>query len=264
MHSSRTAFTLLELSIVMAVIALVAGGIIAGSTMIRSAEIRNTMRDINAVREASNQFKIQYRYLPGDMPNATQYWGALNADPAICQATPATGTATCNGNGNGVLETQAEQLRFWQHLANGKFIKGTYTGTIVSAAQPIIIDVNTMSLTKGLTFQIIYGQSSAGDFFFNNVITPINLLQLASPTSPAMGVISPGDAYRIDEKMDDGKPAYGIVLAPQSSWPSAAAYGALPALNCTTSDTPANATYNATSSSKNCVIGMVLSGKPIL
>ena len=264
MHSSRTAFSLLELAIVMAVIGLLAGGIFAGSAMIRSAEMRNYMRDIKSVTDATSQFKTQYRYLPGDMPNATQYWGVLNAVPATCQTTAATGTPTCNGNGNGVVENQPEQLRFWQHLANAGLIKGTYTGTIVSVAQPLAIDVNTIGLTNRLTLSILYGQYSAGDFFFSQDTSPINILQLASPSSPAAGVLSASDAYRLDEKMDDGKPAYGMVLAPKKSWPTAAAYGALSALNCTTSDTPTSATYNTAASGKSCVIGIVLNGKPVL
>ena len=253
MKPSIRAFSLLELAIVMAVVALLIGSVLAGSQMIKSAEMRSYMRDIKAVSDASNQFKIQYRYLAGDMPNATQYWGVL----AGCPNAVATGTPTCDGNGNGVLDNQAEQLRFWQHLANGQFIKGTYTGVV---STPLVAGTNTISLNKGLTFRIPYGKNNgAGGFFFSNVGNDINVLQLTKPSSAALGVLTATEAYSIDTKIDDGKPAYGTVLGAQQSWPSAGT-----PLNCTTSDVPATAAYNLGLSGTNCIIGITLNNKPVL
>jgi prepilin-type N-terminal cleavage/methylation domain-containing protein len=67
-------FTLLELSIVLIIVGLLAGGVLAGRHLIQSAKTQNMLGEINQYKTAIRQFREKYRSLPGDMPDAANYW----------------------------------------------------------------------------------------------------------------------------------------------------------------------------------------------
>ena len=74
-HSNKQAFTLIELSIVLAVIALLLGGVLASIEGVKSAKTRNTLSQVTEIMIAIEQFAELYNYLPGDLLNAEDYWG---------------------------------------------------------------------------------------------------------------------------------------------------------------------------------------------
>ena len=129
-----SAFSLVELSIVLVILGLLVGGILSGQSLIRAAELRSFTTEYSKYVAAVNSFKDKYFQLPGDMPNATSFWGAAHATPATCLTTVGTGSQTCNGDGNGSISNAAaasqygEEYTFWQHLANAGLIEGSYTG----------------------------------------------------------------------------------------------------------------------------------------
>ena len=130
------AFSLLELSIVLVIIGLIAGGIVAGASMIRAAELRAVISEETKFKIALHTFRDKYFAIPGDMKNATRFWGAEPA--ANCpgdDTTPSTSSATCDGDGSGTIEwgheagaISGEAHRFWQHLANAELVSGSFTG----------------------------------------------------------------------------------------------------------------------------------------
>lgn len=136
-------FSLVELSIVLVILGLLVGGVLSGRALIRAAELRNITTEFSEWQTALNTFKTRYNALPGDMPNATSFWGnaATGASSGQCAAPltdAGTGKQTCNGDGNmkiqytwkGALRTDLhEAFRFWQHLQNAGLIAGGYTGT---------------------------------------------------------------------------------------------------------------------------------------
>lgn len=93
-------FSLVELSIVLVILGLLTGGILAGQSLIRAAELRSYITDVQRYPAAVNAFKDKYFAYPGDMANATKFWGALGGDgtgnDAACQALSASGLPTCN------------------------------------------------------------------------------------------------------------------------------------------------------------------------
>jgi len=134
-------FSLLELSIVLVIIGLIAGGIVAGSAMIRAAELRKVITQQEQFKTAIYTFKDKFLGLPGDLKNATAFWGELDADHTTCIGMETTGgTETCDGDGNGNLRYASnagysfETYRLWQHLANAGLINGTYTGRADAAS----------------------------------------------------------------------------------------------------------------------------------
>ena len=74
-RSHKAGFTLIELSIVLVVIGLIVGGILVGQDLIKAAEVRAQIGQINEYNTAVNTFRGKYGYLPGDIPDpyATQF-----------------------------------------------------------------------------------------------------------------------------------------------------------------------------------------------
>ena len=56
----ESAFSLVELSIVLVILGLLVGGILGGQSLIKAAELRSITSDIESYRVAVNSFKIKY------------------------------------------------------------------------------------------------------------------------------------------------------------------------------------------------------------
>ncbi len=115
--TAQRGFTLIELSIVLVIIGLIVGGILTGRDLIRAAELRSVVSDLERFDTAFNTFRGKYDCIPGDCANATTFFGT---DSLGC---PSGGgpTGTCNGNGDGLIwwSSTNEIYRAWQQLALG-------------------------------------------------------------------------------------------------------------------------------------------------
>lgn len=121
-------FSLVELSVVLVILGLLVGGILAGQSLIHAAELRSINANAQKFITATHAFRDKYMALPGDMPNATAFWGAINATPATCAATNLyTGNATCDGDGNGLIENFEASKFFWSQLTLAGLLEGKYT-----------------------------------------------------------------------------------------------------------------------------------------
>lgn len=225
--SSRTgnyAFTLIELSISLVIIGLIIGGIMVGNDLIKAAQLRNIAKNIDEYRTAVNIFKLKYNCLPGDCPNATDFFGAQNATHATCIVTASTGSLTCNGNGdgkitdcdigsNGASGPQAqgyEMYRFWQHLAIAGIIKGKYTGTSGGGGNcEVVRDVNSPStVIDNVGFSISYLDLSSN--FSDNVLYAMNYKNafwlgfLFSGWRYGTAFMTPAQAFALDQKLETG------------------------------------------------------------
>lgn len=215
--SSRHGFTLVELSIVLAIIGLLVGGILGGQSLLRAAELKAILTDFNRYKTATLQFKDQYGGLPGDLLDATEYWGAAHATPATCRTTIGTGTATCNGNGDNILGSvsgqEYEAYRLWQHLANANLIQGNFNG--VSSGGSFGSSRNNSPVSKissGLWYAAWWMGASGDPTLFNGDYGNIFLIGRENTNNPPMSaLIRPDEAYAIDRKADDGKPGLGGV-----------------------------------------------------
>jgi prepilin-type N-terminal cleavage/methylation domain-containing protein len=68
--SGRHGFTLIELSIVLVIIGLLAGGILVGRDLIHAAVIHAQVSQIEKYTMAANTFKLKYGGWPGDIREA--------------------------------------------------------------------------------------------------------------------------------------------------------------------------------------------------
>ncbi len=216
----KSAFSLLEISIVLVVLALILSGIMFGRDLIRAAELRSITTEFNNIQIAITQFRTKYKSIPGDMKNATKFWGEADSDPSSCITASAHGTQTCNGDNDKVLDDASvanafgERTMFWQHLSNGGFLNGTYSGKAGDLSKKhLIAGVNApSSKISGAGWGVDYnnnGNSEIYDMFYGNFIE-YGLNESGSDYDEA--VVSPLEAYAVDKKLDDGLPAKGNLV----------------------------------------------------
>ena len=254
---NRTAFSLVELSIVLVILGLLTGGILAGQSLIHAAELRAVSTEYNRYYSAAMAFRDKYFMLPGDFNNAQAFWGQSTS----CGGAAATGT--CNGNADGqigpaaALSTTGEDFQFWNQLALAGLIEGTYTGVAGSGGpNHSIIGTNVpksklntggwgayytgkITSVSTTTYQADYGN----ELFFGAA---------TATTFNTAAVFKPEDAWNLDTKMDDGKPGTGKILAYD-------AVGFTNTGSCTTSanNTDYTGAYNLSSSTLACSLFFV-------
>jgi prepilin-type N-terminal cleavage/methylation domain-containing protein len=246
----QSGFTLVEMALVIVIIGLLVGGVTGGQYLVRQSELQSVVTDLNKFRGAWQQFKDQYKGYPGDIIDATDYWGADTA--SSCTTAPVAGdrvikTATCNGNGSGTIDTGSnEMFRTWQQMSNAGFIDGAFTG---------VSDVGSNYDSKpgtnvpagritSMTYAMVYvgqytGVSGWYDGFYNNILLGGAYRSGDLPENP---LFTAREMMNLDLKIDDGKPATGILWVHNSGYDP----------NCTTSDTGASALYKPSSSGPTC------------
>ena len=221
--TSQLGFSLLEMAIVMTIIGLLVGGVLTGKSLIRAAELRAFQTEISQYQIAIKTFSNKYGALPGDMANATDFWGAADPNPVTCQATSSTGTiATCNGTGDGHISdfwtpphNRYEAYRAWQQLANAGLIKGNYSGTWSGGAAHHVGGVNCPepAANKSLAYSVFYSSINNPGFYNMAGHTFITLGQETAGWEPNDPAFSSQEMYMIDQKMDDGKPYQGKIIS---------------------------------------------------
>lgn len=221
-------FSLVELSIVLVILGLLVGGILTGQNLIRSSELRSIASENDAYQAATNIFRDKYQAVPGDMVNATSFWGRADdgtfsgdcTDPANDVG---TGTQTCNGNGDGWTRSGVERFRFWQHLANAGLISGSYNGIAGAGGLYHHVPGDNAPYAKlsGASWSTnayvegnVNGSSTPGSGWFAGNYGNWLLIGAPSSTSnPNNPVVTPEEVWNIDMKADDGKPGLGRVRA---------------------------------------------------
>lgn len=225
----QSGFSLVELSIVLVILGLLVGGVLAGQSLIRAAELRAVSTEYSRWVAATRTFQDKYFALPGDMTNATAFWGAADASgPGGSCASPhtnaGTGTQTCNGNGNGMIgysypgstvQVHNETFRFWQHLANAGLVEGQFTGIAEDAGYRISVGGNApRSRVSGGTWESTRARNPGEAAADASGIVYGHILRLGAPTAFAAGtpLFRPEEVWGVDTKMDDGLARQGSVI----------------------------------------------------
>ena len=239
-QSKQAAFTLIELSIVLVIIGLIVGGVLVGQDLIRAAELRAIISDVDQFKTAANTFRLKYNCLPGDCPNATDFFGTDS------NCTTGGGAGTCNGNNNKQIRLQDEGFRSWEHLALAGLIEGDFTGEPgPDSSYDHVVSTNVPgSSIKGAGYWFAWRiDNSSWAKFYNKFHGNHIVLGTESGGLGYFydGAISGIDAFSIDSKVDDGMGGTGSVMSNRG-------YGCTNAANAN----DFTATYVTTSSVKNC------------
>lgn len=232
--ASRFGFTLIELSIALIIIGLVAGGVLVGQDLIRAAEIRKTISQKESFDAATNTFRSKYNCLPGDCAKASQFgFTQLRlGDPD-----------RNNGNGNGMIgmDQGYETHNFFYHLvsaaliadaipAYGKFTDYEFAPLgLTSPAASIVTSPRTHTISNGVSggtggWGILYTGTGCPGFggvtgewqsdSYLQDITGVHVYKVAETVNnDGWTVVRPSDAQMLDAKMDDGLPMTGMVRA---------------------------------------------------
>lgn len=224
-------FTLVELAIVIVIIGLLVGGVLQGQELIKQAQWRSSVKEIEGYKGAMATFFAKYNCLPGDCINAFTFFGS-ECGTNVAMGSSGASRYGCNGNGNKEL-TYAEGQLMWKHLSLGKMIKGSFTE---SFALPVKVNVNvppsSLGTNAGISGHYSQGDPSTDtgcDYQYcpgvnNSVrggITGRNIFVIGSvigANSYIRGaLITPMEAYEFDVKFDDGKYNSGDISGAQSA-----------------------------------------------
>ena len=186
LYMKNKAFTLIEIASVLIIAGLLLGGIVASNGFIKQGQINRVISDMNFYVTAIQNFKAFYGYYPGDLPNATTYFGATDRN----------GNTVTNGNGDLVIACGSECSYAWQHLALANLIPGVYTNTssMINTPYTFYTSLNNFWQLKN------YGNSYTG--------IPMNNLRFSSTNLQ----FNPLSLYIIDKKIDDGIASSGFML----------------------------------------------------
>ena len=219
-QSQYSGFTLVELSIALVIIGLIVGGILTGHQLILAAEQRRVISEFQGYVTAVNTFKARFNAIPGDMLRAEDWWGSMTncgvASPS------GNGEQTRNGNGdrqlweaNNPSET-GEIFTFWQQLVNAELISGYYTGISGPASSwDVVLGENSprtgdYGWSTGTWSNIPSTDPCCYQINYGNFLLVGNEVTGTWNQDP---FLSPESAQNIDEKIDDGLPARGKVIA---------------------------------------------------
>jgi len=224
--SPVSGFTLIELSIVLVIIGLIIGGVLVGQDMIRSAEERAQISQIEKYNSAVNTFVGKYGALPGDM------LATVGIQFGFTQGVSCDGSAVGRRNGNGLIEGymngeivvqgEGETALFWEDLSSpiaGGFIDGSFAGA--SAPQAIVCNGIAVVLSStNLNLYFPLAKIGHGNYVYVYPYNSVNWYGVSAITSVNVNGevfsganISVKQAYDIDRKMDDGLPLSGKVQA---------------------------------------------------
>lgn len=225
-------FSLVELSIVLVILGLLTGGILAGQSLIRASELRAVATEYQAYQTAIMSFRERYMALPGDMRNATQFWGQATNCGAYGESLSG---GTCNGNGNGiigwgqgdVIYALQESFYAWHHLQLAGMVAGNFSGNsgaghvYEDAVAGLNVPSSKMGGGSGWCFnRTYYGSTWMFNIDYTNALAFGNTIEAAGGVEKGSCQQSPfplsgREAWQIDAKIDDGMPARGKVIASQ-------------------------------------------------
>jgi prepilin-type N-terminal cleavage/methylation domain-containing protein len=213
-------FTLIELSIVLVIIGLLAGGILVGQDLIHAATLKAQVAQINSYNMALNTFRIKYNGLPGD----------LKASEAAAFGFVARDGDRGHGDGNGILEpcnpppaielpVGCEFVMFWSDLSAANLIAMEPTPAVDGDYVADSFEETTayyprLTLVNDATFIASTNEETSGLWLVAIRINSHN----GGATSLMTRLIFPADAFDIDTKMDDGLPISGGVQAKTVGW----------------------------------------------
>ena len=117
----QAGFSLIEMSIVLVIIALLLGSVLKGQAIVEQSKVKNVVREFDGLSAAIHSYVDRYQFLPGDDPQAEARWTAVLAT---------------NGDDDGIIDRRWdddcsrpnsdrwESCQVWNHLRLAGFITG--------------------------------------------------------------------------------------------------------------------------------------------
>jgi prepilin-type N-terminal cleavage/methylation domain-containing protein len=211
---SQAGFTLVEVAVGLIIVGLATGSVLEGQHLHHDSVLSATYMRVQAYSTETQAFLSQYDVLPGDMADATTRLphcincanGDANGmigrgDLAIYQGT-APGSSPEDENG-----------QFWYHLSAAGLLTGfTPTGTMAAGATTWGISLPAAPAGGGYMVRSMAGYCTGG-YSMTGLFIRWQLQPWQDANAGGAFVVSPQDAWYIDQKFDDGNPLAGKVQA---------------------------------------------------
>jgi prepilin-type N-terminal cleavage/methylation domain-containing protein len=216
-HTANQGFTLVELSIVLVIIGLLIGAILVGKDLIRAAELRAAVSQLQKYQAAVNTFKLKFNATPGDLTTS--------------QATelgmfPTTRANEASVHGNGILDTAScnysncgEWLLFWQDLSSAQLIAGSINAAPDDGNIGFAINPNRLMPTLTIGSNMFWTIDGPNQAPLSSICgaqacyATVQIFQTAPGNwnSRSYAGLTGQDASSIDIKIDDGSASSGRV-----------------------------------------------------
>lgn len=255
MSKKKSGFTLVELSIVLVIVGLLTGGILVARSMIGAAKLQSSVKAIQEIDIAIQNFHTRYNSLPGD---STTFGG--DGDGIL-------GTAYIGHGWGGGYNTEIEN--FWPSLSQSGFAPsgGNFSATIPgSGYNSDKNNLNAPQISIGNKTSVIV-QATLGAVGAGYDPAP-NMMDFGPWSGSTPGSDSNREAgftvdelASIDKKIDDGHPFKGSVV---NGWSGFIGDSMVP--GCTDwADhyNTNNAKYQFGSSARNCFMSIGIMGETI-
>jgi len=220
-YSTEKGFTLIELSIVLVIIGLIVGAILVGRDMIKAAELRSTISQVEKYQAAVNTFRLKYAALPGDILSAQAVaFGFFSETMFAGLPGHQDGNGLIEGGFAGSTSAVGETLSFWVHLSQANLVDGQFGQATNAVLQPnggsvtATVTVPSQSLPPSKLTPTQYFIVYAYQGFNYFALMPITTISPGGsyPSLNSVG-LTPIQAYNMDVKLDDGMPNTGNVVA---------------------------------------------------
>ena len=214
----KSAFSLIELSIVLIIIGLLIAGITGGASLIKNSQLRSVIGEARAYSVTVNAFYTQFNGLPGDYVKDVGAGSKGNGDGKIEYYTATVVNGSTNSEGN----------LAWLDLK----AVGSLDATSFSATTVLPGTTDAPKIATNIPASKISGTGWGFDYNgTQNVIVLTGVPAAASTantfvngTPISTAALVPTDALSIDSKIDDGDAAAGKVRAVLSACASGSAY----------------------------------------
>lgn len=215
----KKGFTLVELSIVLVIIGLLIGGILVGQSMIESAKISSTVREIGQLNAAVYSFQSRYNSIPGDSKSFSGDGNNMLTDSGCVNSMPTSSAdlARCADRFSGEIGS------FWSDLSTTGFGNIDFVDSYAGGSLDISTGTQNVPVSKindeaiYLAFSPYSYSSLWEDTYYSKPHFMIASIDSTIGTSGSTNAgltssTTPVQMLALDTKLDDGIPRAGILL----------------------------------------------------